>query len=65
MAEHYKIDVQRKRMAIRLQSSGSDKVLLRMVMNVRVRKNAGNLMTKELVSSEELSCMELITEASL
>jgi len=35
-------------MAIRLQSFGSNKVLLKMVMNVSVRKNAGNLLTKAL-----------------
>jgi hypothetical protein len=36
-----------------------------MAINVRVRKNAGNLLTKALVPSEGLSYMELITEASL
>lgn len=52
-------------MAIRLQSSGSAKVLSNIVMNLRVRKNAGNLLTKTLVPTEELSYMELVTEATL
>jgi len=51
-------------MAIRLQASGSNKVLSNMVMNLRVIKNAGNLLTKALIPTEELSYMELITEAS-
>ena len=36
-----------------------------MAMNVRVRKNAGNLLTKALLPTEGLSYMELIAEVSL
>ena len=52
-------------MGIRLQSSGSNRVLLNMVMNLRVRNNAGKLLTKALVTSEELSYLKLVNEASL
>lgn len=60
-----KIDAQRNRLAITLQSSGSNRVLLNMVMNLRVRKNAGKLLNKALVSSEALSYMGLFKEAGL
>ena len=38
---------------------------MKMVINVSVRKKAGNLLTKALVPSEELSYTKLITEARL
>jgi hypothetical protein len=60
-----KIEVQRNRLAIRLQSSGSNRAFLNMVMNLRVRKPAGKLLHKALVTSEALSYMDLFNEAGL